>query len=62
MKDPCFPSVDCVNIGNGLFECGHCPEGFQGDGKSCTDVNEVRLKFAWFIFLNERPLMHRKIT
>lgn len=53
MKDPCFPSVDCVNIGNGSFECGPCPEGFQGDGKSCTDINEVRLKFGCFIFLNE---------
>lgn len=62
MKDPCFPSVDCVNIGNGSFECGPCPEGFQGDGKSCTDINEVRLELACFIFLNERPLMHRKIT
>ena len=37
------------------------PRGFQGDGKSCIDINEVRLKFACFIFLNERPLMHRKI-
>ncbi|XP_074618758.1 uncharacterized protein LOC141877629 isoform X2 [Acropora palmata] len=43
MKGPCFPSVDCVNIGNGLFECGPCPEGFQGDGKSCIDINECVL-------------------
>ena len=53
MKDPCFPSVDCVNIGNGSFECGPCPEGFQGDGKSCTDINEVLSKFSCFIYLNE---------
>ena len=41
MADPCFHSVECHNIGNGSFECESCPEGFEGDGQTCTDVNEV---------------------
>ena len=41
MGDPCFPSVDCHNVGNGSFVCESCPDGFEGDGKSCTDIDEV---------------------
>ena len=41
MADPCFQSVECHNVGNGSFECESCPEGFVGDGQTCTDVNEV---------------------
>lgn len=41
MTAPCFHSVECHNVGNGSFECESCPEGFQGDGQTCTDVNEV---------------------
>lgn len=41
MADPCFHSVECHNVGNGSFECESCPEGFIGDGQTCTDVNEV---------------------
>ena len=52
MGDPCFPSVHCVNIGNGSFECGTCPDGFEGDGKSCGDINEV---------LSEMRLLHSRL-
>ena len=45
MGDPCFPSVECHNIGNGTFECESCPDGFEGDGISCTDIDEVTLQF-----------------
>ena len=43
MRDPCFPSVECRNVGNGSFKCESCPDGFEGDGKSCTDIDEVTL-------------------
>ena len=38
---PCFPSVNCRNVGFGTFECDSCPKGYEGDGQSCTDIDEV---------------------
>ncbi|KAL7394229.1 hypothetical protein ABVT39_022612 [Epinephelus coioides] len=32
---PCFPGVDCNNT-LGSFICGVCPQGYSGDGKTCT--------------------------
>ena len=46
MGDPCFPSVNCQNVGNGSFECESCPDGFEGDGETCTDINEVLCKYS----------------
>jgi len=43
MGEPCFPSVECHNVGNGSFECESCPDGFEGDGRSCTDIDECAL-------------------
>uniref|UniRef100_A0A8C7VI34 von Willebrand factor D and EGF domains n=1 Tax=Oncorhynchus mykiss TaxID=8022 RepID=A0A8C7VI34_ONCMY len=33
--EPCFPGVGCNNT-LGSFTCGSCPEGYTGDGKSCS--------------------------
>jgi hypothetical protein len=38
---PCFDGVPCADVpapGSG-FECGSCPEGFEGDGVTCTPVD-----------------------
>ena len=42
-KDRCFPYVDCIETpGQGLgWKCGPCPPGFQGDGTTCQDIDEV---------------------
>ncbi|XP_078677339.1 von Willebrand factor D and EGF domain-containing protein-like isoform X2 [Branchiostoma floridae x Branchiostoma belcheri] len=36
---PCFPGVPCTNVVDG-FECGDCPDGYNGDGMNCQDINE----------------------
>ena len=41
LEKPCFPSVECHNVGNESFKCESCPNGFEGDGKSCSDIDEV---------------------
>ncbi|CAH0628596.1 unnamed protein product [Chrysodeixis includens] len=33
------PKVDCINL-PGSFRCGQCPRGYEGDGYSCTDIDE----------------------
>ena len=37
----CFPGVSCLNVGVGQSKCGPCPKGYEGDGRTCTDINEV---------------------
>ncbi|KAJ1209432.1 hypothetical protein NDU88_004810 [Pleurodeles waltl] len=37
----CFRWVQCVNTADG-FECGPCPDGFSGNGVTCTDVDECQ--------------------
>ncbi|XP_055019347.1 von Willebrand factor D and EGF domain-containing protein [Boleophthalmus pectinirostris] len=38
LSQPCFPGVGCNNT-LGSFTCGHCPPGFSGDGRNCTQEN-----------------------
>ena len=40
---PCHGAVRCHNTaGDGVsFACDPCPEGYTGDGMTCTDVDEV---------------------
>ena len=45
LRNPCFHGVSCYNVGNGQFECGTCPEGYEGDGEKCIDINEVCVQF-----------------
>uniref|UniRef100_A0A3Q3F474 Si:ch211-43f4.1 n=1 Tax=Kryptolebias marmoratus TaxID=37003 RepID=A0A3Q3F474_KRYMA len=39
VPNPCHPGVKCVETHDGA-ECGPCPEGMQGNGTHCTDVDE----------------------
>lgn len=44
-NNPCFQGVTCTNIGGSgaSYKCGDCPKGYIGDGKTCTDINEVKI-------------------
>lgn len=33
------PRVECINL-PGSFRCGQCPAGYEGDGYTCSDINE----------------------
>ncbi|XP_022106207.1 cartilage oligomeric matrix protein-like [Acanthaster planci] len=41
-SSPCFPTVRCTDTPTGYL-CGPCPDGFQGNGTHCTDINECLL-------------------
>lgn len=32
--NPCYPGVHCFDTSTGP-RCGHCPQGFIGDGRAC---------------------------
>ena len=32
---------NCLNYGSGSSGCDPCPVGFEGDGVTCTDIDEV---------------------
>lgn len=37
----CFPGVSCLNVGVGQAKCGPCPKGYEGNGTTCHDIDEV---------------------
>lgn len=40
--NPCHPGVTCTETVNGI-RCGPCPQGMEGNGTHCTDIDEVEL-------------------
>ena len=41
---PCYPEARCFNYKDGGTPghvCDVCPPGYQGDGVTCTDIDEV---------------------
>ena len=45
LASPCFIGPEshavCVNTGSGGHDCLNCPPGYEGDGHTCTDIDEV---------------------
>ncbi|TKS74376.1 Thrombospondin-4 Precursor [Collichthys lucidus] len=39
VPNPCYPGVKCMETPQGI-KCGPCPEGMEGNGTHCTDVDE----------------------
>ncbi|KAJ8415005.1 hypothetical protein AAFF_G00007030 [Aldrovandia affinis] len=39
-KAPCFPGAPCINS-FGSYRCGSCPEGLEGDGRTCKALNRL---------------------
>nr|AXL14330.1 mega-thrombospondin [Nematostella vectensis] len=48
LNKPCFPGVKCRNTGSGSFKCESCPDGYEGDGVTCTDINECSLAYPCY--------------
>ena len=43
MRKVCFDNVLYVNHGSGDYTCGACQVGYEGDGVSCTDIDEASM-------------------
>ena len=41
LNSTCFTQDNCLNLGGGSYTCGSCPAGYDGDGVTCTDIDEV---------------------
>lgn len=39
--DKCFNGTGCYNTGSGSYQCLPCPDGYEADGTSCKDIDEV---------------------
>ncbi|XP_030049084.1 thrombospondin-4 [Microcaecilia unicolor] len=37
----CFRGVRCIETADG-FQCGPCPDGYSGNGVTCSDIDECR--------------------
>ena len=48
---PCSPGVTCVNTGDGDYRCLDCPQGYNGTGDNCTDIDEVEILFYQYIYV-----------
>lgn len=44
-SSPCFRGVRCTDTRDG-FQCGPCPDGYTGNGITCSDVDEVMLRWT----------------
>ena len=42
LLDDCHEFADCMNT-DGSYECA-CIDGYQGDGKNCTNINECAIE------------------
>lgn len=40
-SSPCFRGVRCTDTRDG-FQCGPCPDGYTGNGITCSDVDECK--------------------
>uniref|UniRef100_A0A8C9PSL7 Thrombospondin 4 n=1 Tax=Spermophilus dauricus TaxID=99837 RepID=A0A8C9PSL7_SPEDA len=40
-SNPCFRGVRCTDTRDG-FQCGSCPDGYTGNGITCSDVDECK--------------------
>ncbi|CAH1799045.1 unnamed protein product [Owenia fusiformis] len=40
---PCFTQSSCLNIEGGVYVCDDCPVGYEGDGKTCSDIDECTI-------------------
>ncbi|CAO2592990.1 Thbs4 [Lemmus lemmus] len=40
-SNPCFRGVRCTDTRDG-FQCGPCPDGYTGNGITCSDVDECK--------------------
>lgn len=43
VPNPCHPGVECAVTLEGV-QCGSCPDGMEGNGTHCTDVDECTVK------------------
>ena len=44
-SNPCFPNVECTTDPDVMHVaiCGSCPLGYEGNGFTCSDIDEVSL-------------------
>ena len=55
----CFTKDICFNLGAGSHKCGACPAGYDGDGITCTDIDEVKKYHIYPIYI---PVINFVIT
>ncbi|XP_060555809.1 uncharacterized protein LOC132716530 [Ruditapes philippinarum] len=38
--DKCFNGTGCYNTGGGTYQCVPCPDGYEANGSTCSDIDE----------------------